>query len=214
MLVNQADVNPDPERLTSARLTDSSVKQKSRDAEHRCESLLFASLDSRIYLLETAVKELHEIMKSRPNDLFLSVSDIQISPSTKNLLQTDSSAAIVPQDPQHPSYNDEPLPGRTTPRHMSSDSTVSRQSTSTAPFTVNPSPRRLSVVEAQDLHARIGQLNKKCKEMIRRNRIKIEEFDSKLSNLSDHVTTLRRTLSCDEAEVFLHSFMHFSCFNA
>lgn len=216
MVVNQAEVSPDLERLTFSRPTDSSPPEKSpeksaeksADGLQGCESLLYATLETRLYLLETAVKELHESVKAKPIDLYMSMSDIQISPSTKNLVRADSSSVIVPPEVQHPSY-DEPPTGRANLRHMSSDSTVSRQSGSPPAF-INQTQRRLSAAETQDLNTRMSQLNKKCKEMIRRNRIKVEEVDSKLSNLSDLVTRLRRTVSCDEAEVFVHSFVHFS----
>ena len=166
-----------------------------------------ASVEGRLVALEEAVAEL----KAQTLELQLSASDIDLLHSPKNLAegssppygQAEMQAALSRGfDVEKLDATDLPL----TNSSLSEGSNVGRSNVGSLQTVVPSSPgKRKGSVHVREVDTKIAQLSRRLKTQLKQDRVKIDEFESKLNSLADYVTKLRATVSCDEAAVITTS---------
>lgn len=163
-----------------------------------------ASVEKRLLDLEEAVAELRDILKMPGFELKLSASDVELSNSGRNLGE-DLSPAYDPVE-SRPSSSRGSDAGKPDVANLAqATSSLSGSSevgkTNVANLLTVSSQAKKNVTGDVEVNAKLGQLSRKLKMQLKQDRVKMNEFESKLRDIADHVTKLRATVSCDEAEV-------------
>lgn len=168
---------------------------------HKHLNFSTASVEKRLLDLEETVAELREIVKMHGFELKLSASDVELSNSGRNLGE-DLSQTYDPVESRASSSRGSDAGKPDVANQAQATSSLSGSSDIGKSNVGNLlSPAKKNATGDGEVNAKLGQLSRKLKLQLKQDRVKMNEFESKLRDIAEHVTKLRATVSCDEAEV-------------